>query len=403
MVFPLKTLITILDEVNRKMRILVTRFEPFPFGSATAFRASLLCQMLKELGHEVTVLTPNSNEKKEKNGESQGCNAIRIISPQKFGCKSYDDMFNNYVACNKVDLIFRSTSIKHFSKVTRYAENNHIPIVYDSVEWYGPSNWRLGRLDPRYWLFQYLWRYKFIKGNGIIAISRLIESHFNKYIDNTVRIPTITDCSTELYNETERIKSDNIYFIFSGKLDNGKDRVIDFVKAMDKIGKDGEKIQLDIYGPSLEDIKLQFGGNFKLIKKMQKQIRIHGLVSQSEARKHCAESDFCIFFRPNRRSSNAGFPTKLGECMTLGTPAFCNDTGDISLVVKDEINGILIRDCSVDVIEKKLRAILNMSDKEMRMMRYKAREAALVFFDYHNYLDRLNKVVINASNSLKQL
>lgn len=44
--------------------------------------------------------------------------------------------------------------------------------------------------------------------------------------------------------------------------------------------------------------------------------------------------------------------------MTFGTPAICNDTGDISLVLKNRINGYLLKGKSHDEIYEVLIHIL---------------------------------------------
>lgn len=56
------------------------------------------------------------------------------------------------------------------------------------------------------------------------------------------------------------------------------------------------------------------------------------------------EADFSIFVRPDRRSSHAGFPTKLAESLAAGTPVITNNTGDIGLYLKDGENGFLLKD-----------------------------------------------------------
>ena len=98
----------------------------------------------------------------------------------------------------------------------------------------------------------------------------------------------------------------------------------------------------------------------------------------------------------NRRSANAGFPTKLGECMTFGTPAICNDTGDISLVVQDRINGYLLKTKSVEEITETLRHILSLSVEQRVQMRTEARKSAETFFDYHNYREQIQEVLAAA-------
>ena len=191
-------------------------------------------------------------------------------------------------------------------------------------------------------------------------------------------------------------KNGIIKFIFAGKLDNNKDRLVEFVEAIDKLGIRASRIMFDIYGPSISDIKKQFGKKYEILKRNSAHIRVHGLVSQDKVRKELLESDFSVFFRLNRRSANAGFPTKLGECMTLGIPVFCNNTGDISLVVKNRENGIMIDGITTDEIYDNLEFILNMSENELEQMKIQARKSAEGFFDFHNYLDVLNNVLKRA-------
>ena len=264
----------------------------------------------------------------------------------------------------------------------------------DSVEWYDPSNWRLKRFDPRYYLFQYMWHFMFTKCDGIIAISRMIESYYKKYLSNVVRVPTITDVKNTVYRT--KVENDRVDFVFSGKLDEGKDNLDTFIEALDRADHMGKRTQLNIYGPSVEDVKQHLGEKAGLLDIHKNNIFIHGRVPQQEAQEACLNSDFSVFFRLNRRSANAGFPTKLGECMTFGTPVICNDTGDISLVVEDKENGFLLNSKSVDEIYETLEYLLNMKKEDREKMRKKARLSAEHFFDYRNYFSEINSVFENA-------
>ena len=152
---------------------------------------------------------------------------------------------------------------------------------------------------------------------------------------------------------------------------------------------------MDIYGQSVSQVKKHLGKNAGLLD-IHPNIIIHGRVPQQEAQEACLNSDFSVFFRLNRRSANAGFPTKLGECMTFGTPVVCNDTGDISLVVKNRVNGYLLKTRSVDEIADALRHILSLSVEEREAMRREARKSAEEFFDYRNYQEEIQKVLENA-------
>lgn len=381
------------------MKIVVTRFEPFPNGTATAFRAFTLCKMLADLGNDVIVVAPQINENRTK-GLFLNCDLrIRAYGPNDIlDNSSFENAAVELIKKENPDLVLRSTTIKYFYKINKEIKKRNIPLIYDSVEWYDTSNWRFGRIDPRYWLFQYLWRTKFIKSDGIIAISRMIEDYYKKYLNNVIRIPTVIDCANYAYSTN--VSSDNIIkFVFAGKLDNNKDRLVNFVEAIDSLGDEASNIRLDIFGPSIEDLSQQFKEKFILLKKHNDKIFIHGLVSQEEVRKGCLNSDFSVFFRLNRRSANAGFPTKLGECLSAGTPAFCNNTGDISLVLKNKQNGILLSNGETETIVSALKYTISLSVNDREKMRYEARKSAELFFDYHNYMDKLNTVISNAINN----
>lgn len=379
------------------MNILYVRFEDFPYGTASSFRAFTLSKLIVEAGHTITVLAPNINFLKNEineDGTYKDIPSIKAIRISKNG-KSIEESLSLLLKQEKYDIFMRSTSIKKYMRILRIVKKYELPIIMDSVEWYDPSNWRLKHCDPRYYLFQYMWNYLFPKCNGVIAISRMIENHYKQYLSNVVRIPTITDVKNTVYR-TE-IKDARLSFIFSGKLDEGKDNLDTFIEAMDRIDHIGEKTQLNIFGPSIEEVRRHMGDKENILDAHKNNIFIHGKVPQHEAQEACLNSDFSVFFRLNRRSANAGFPTKLGECMTFGTPVICNDTGDISMVVKDKENGFLLKSKSVDEICETLEYLLNMKKEAREEMRRKARLSAEYFFDYQNYISEIISVFENAT------
>lgn len=378
------------------MNILYVRFEDFPYGTAPSFRAFSLSKLIAEAGHTITILAPNVNfleNEINEDGTYKDIPSIRAVAVTQLG-GNIEKSLSLLLEQEKYDFFMRPTSIKKYITTLKIVKKHEIPIIMDSVEWYDPSNWRLKRCDPRYYLYQYMWHFMFVKCDGIIAISRMIEDYYKRYLSNVVRIPTITDVKNTLYRT--KVENDRVSFVFSGKLDEGKDNIDTFIEALDRVDHMGERTQLNIYGPSVEDVKQHLGEKAKLLDIHKNNIFIHGRVSQQEAQDACLNSDFSVFFRLNRRSANAGFPTKLGECMTFGTPVICNNTGDISLVVKDKENGFLLNSKSVDEIYETLDYLLNMKREDREEMRRKARLSAEQFFDYHNYSSEIKNVFENA-------
>ena len=375
------------------MRVLIIRFEAFPTGSAPAFRTLNLAKLLSHCGNEVLVFAPKINiEKGDQCKLGIDFASIECFSPID-NERNHFQLLKSILQDKKPDVAILPSSIYSCRSLMLLHKKN-IPVILDSVEWHNASNWRYKYADPRFAFFCICWKYVFPKVEGIIGISRLISNYYKMKLDNVERIPTITDCVLTAARLDIK-KETPIRFIFSGQLDEGKDNLDTFIQAMSLVDSSRDVFQLDIYGPNKKEVERHLGKMSILLEKNE-NIIVHGRVPQQEAQEACKNSDFSVFFRLNRRSANAGFPTKLGECMTFGTPAICNDTGDISLVVKNRINGYLLKTKSVDEIADALRHILSLSVEEREAMRREARKSAEEFFDYRNYQEEIQKVLENA-------
>lgn len=359
-------------------------FHSFPEGNASSFRAYILSKMIVTLGHKIDVVTP------EYVRSNQNIDGINVINIKDFN-ENYVDCVKKILIKNRYDFVIRSASNKFYLKLNRLFKKYKLPILLDSVEWFDASNWKFSYLDPRYYYFHFLWYFIFPKAKGIIAISRMIEHYYVKKTKSVVRIPTVTDISEIPFRVTINDTS-MIHFVFIGMLDKGKDNLNLFVRAMEEIDPKGEKLRLDIYGPENKEVIAHLYSGLNTVPKSS-NIFIHGRVSQTIARKACLEADYNVFFRYNRKSANAGFPTKLGEAMTMGTPTICNDTGDIALVMKNGINGFLLKKYDKEEVIKILKIILSMSLKDRENMRINARRTSEEFFDYHNYLSQMKSII----------
>lgn len=71
--------------------------------------------------------------------------------------------------------------------------------------------------------------------------------------------------------------------------------------------------------------------------------------------------------------------------MSVGTPVITNNTGDVELYLKNEVNGFLLKDYKTETIVRTIRYILNMTKKQKEGMREQARKCAVESFDYKVY------------------
>ena len=81
------------------------------------------------------------------------------------------------------------------------------------------------------------------------------------------------------------------------------------------------------------------------------------------------DADFVPLLRPQIvRYAQAGFPTKVPESLSLGTPIICNLTSDLGDFIRDESEGIICRDYSIDAFVEALENALTLSPTNRKNM-----------------------------------
>jgi glycosyltransferase involved in cell wall biosynthesis len=123
---------------------------------------------------------------------------------------------------------------------------------------------------------------------------------------------------------------------------SGKKEDFNFLfKALDKLYESNVKFKFDFVGMNKE----LFVNRYHDVKFIHNEdyCRFHGS-SKYCCKKYHKASDFMLVFRPNLRFSNAGFPSKIPESLSLGTPIICNVFSDIKLYLTDGKDSFIIED-----------------------------------------------------------
>ena len=297
-------------------------------------------------------------------------------------------MVKKHIESKDYSIVFMNMGCEIFSKVQRMCKKNNVKLYIDQCEWMDLSSYRFGRFDLRFLCAKRIREKSCKTVSGIISISQLLDNHYKKLGCRSLRIPTILNVSETEYKTENSNRFINL--IFAGSLGGTKELLEPIFLSLKENPAFHNRIHLNIYGPSEQDTLKNIGMNNNLLESVRKCITFFGHVSQDKISSLFLESTFLIFIRPERQSSNAGFPTKLAESMSTGTPVITNDTGDIGLYLKNGLNGYLLKDNSKESITECFEKILTLSNQEYNKMRVNARVTAENYFDYKQYINEVS-------------
>jgi glycosyltransferase involved in cell wall biosynthesis len=160
-------------------------------------------------------------------------------------------------------------------------------------------------------------------------------------------------------------------FIYAGSPGIGmaKDHVHTVVDAFVELKKVGKPFHFSVVGmdekqfleyhPSYEE-KFRFLGDSH---------SFLGRLSHCRTLEEVRQSDFFVFLRPQKRSSNAGFPTKFVEAIACGTPPITNATSDIPKYLETNRNGFLLKRPDVTELTSVLLDAINLSPSCLQAMK----------------------------------
>jgi len=201
-----------------------------------------------------------------------------------------------------------------------------------------------------------------------IVISKFLKKYYLSKDCNVLLIPPTVDLGNNKWNfidnKTEDEFSDGVRLVYAG-IPGKKDVLYSVILAIKVLRDQGVNIYLDLIGPSRNDVLRCIEGNESLLVGVEKYLNIRGRVDQSIVPSLLKEADFSVLLRPPRRSSNAGFSTKLVESMASGVPVIVNLTGDIGDYVRDGVEGIVVDDESVDSFLSGVQKILSLNKEKI--------------------------------------
>lgn len=266
-------------------------------------------------------------------------------------------------------------------RISNWCRQNNIPVIADVVEWFDPRQMMGGRLGPFYASANLAMHYFYPRFDGIIAISSLLEQHFQRFCP-TVRIPP----TLEFHSDSAPIKIENkervLHLVYAGT-PGKKDELGIIVSAILKVKAAGVDVKLTLIGPTVADLK------YLHINVDDPVIQTLGRIPQLEVLSKVQEADFSILIREPLRFANAGFSTKFVESMFVGTPVIANETSDIGKYLIDANTGFLVEKPTVDSLYDAIIRAAKLPTLEKSQMQCRAFDMAKKSFSVSSYAEPL--------------
>lgn len=308
-----------------------------PDKNAAAQRVIGIAKGLKELHYEVIFLSSvknlDSSDTNEKNYFGFKCYEYRRESKKDYLLTAKTVLM--HIEEINPDIViaynYPGVALEHIRK---QCKKNKIKCLADVTEWYqvktGSILYRIIKtLDTSY-------RMRIVqkKVDGIIAISRFLYNYYKEKV-NTVLIPPTVDLKEAKWNKSDKKDERMTTFIYAGSPSTQKERLDLIVNAIVRLHKKA-CVKLNIVGILKDDYFKMYGKKEAL----DDSVFFCGRISHDKVIEMIKAADWAVIFRENNFVVNAGFPTKLVECISCGIPVICNKFSNICDYL-DKTNSII--------------------------------------------------------------
>ncbi|RAO99007.1 hypothetical protein PW5551_06530 [Petrotoga sp. 9PW.55.5.1] len=254
----------------------------------------------------------------------------------------------------------------------------------------------------------YLKTYLNKKADGIITVSNYLANYYKNAGCKTVIIPplspnkyTISDIDFNL-EDKKVISYAGIPFRKNQKdMDPStfKDRIDKMIMLLHIAKKRGCKFVFNVFGLTQNEYLYAIPSHGKIIDELGESICFHGLTTNEEAIKNIRKSDFTFLVRDVKRDTLAGFPTKVSESISCGTPVITNRTSDLENYVIEGKNGFFIDTLAGEIDENKFIEIMNLDKEKIIFMKnYCINNNIFYYKEYKDKMaDFLNEVLSNGN------
>lgn len=371
----------------------------FTIDDSTSVRIFTFCQLLKEIGKDVIVISLDEVE----HHKIWSYKEVKYITLRSLSNSTLAKVFNFLFHRNRLKkcisdlsktyeiegLFFYDippTSLFHLKK---YASKKNIRLFHDSVEWYSPSQFRLGIFSLSYIMKNLMNKYFIDKQIAVFAISKYLNNYYQSKGIQSTRIPIMLDMNEISFEKV--INSEKLKLLYAGS-PGKKDYLREIIEGLGRLQKaELQKVELQLLGVDKKQLTNVCQVPEISIEKCGNSLIARGRVSRNEVMKQLEKTDFTVLLRSSvLRYAKAGFPTKVVESLATATPVICNLTSDLGDYLINGDNSLNVEDCTAEAFEITIRKALSLSFDEKQVMCFNARKTAEREFDIKIFKKQFN-------------
>ncbi len=294
-------------------------------------------------------------------------------------------------------------------KVIRYCKRRRIRVLYDIADCYDkPHRTNYLRYLMKKREMHRLTGRVLPRCDGWITIS----SYLQKQMPDPGRALIVPPLSVRVHDGGIKTPEQPVTFAYASyikdknrPIDEWKDRVDAMVDAFCLLDrKSGEyDYRLKLIGFSKRELVDMFPTALRSeylgkIDELGSRVRFLGRCSNAVAQEEIGQSDFSILLRDSKTSTNAGFPTKVSESLSLGEAVIVYLTSDLGEYVLPGVNGYLApAPDDLQGIAEVLARAASLDRKQRNLLRKQTVETCR--FHYSFYADALGRFINDGKGS----
>lgn len=388
----------------------------FPLGNAAGKRVYANGKVFRELGYKVIFIGQDNQLSEDRSLKStenihDGFYHYTYSYPKSnvdwFKYKKAFKMLVDFVTeenlTEDLDFVvfYGSPRFSLFNKLLiKYFEKKNIKTIADSVDWLSTNTNNIIFNIVKTFHYNYQNMYINKRADGVIAISKYLEAYYKKSGQKTVVIPALSPVLHECVEVND--KNDKV-IAYAGipfrkgqaikDLSTLKDRIDLTIILLFNAKEKGANFIFNIYGFNKDEYLEAIPSQKEYVDRLGTSIIFHGLKPNNEVTKEITKADFTILIRDVNRETTAGFPTKISESISYGTPVITTKTSDLDCYIIDGENGVFIDISNFSVAVDKVTGVLLQEKEDIINMKKKCLESGP--FDYKKYVDSLSFFIGN--------